>query len=239
MNLSSNTQSNISSSNILLSNSTTSKSPTNSPSEFNLILFHNLDITIKVVALFYLVIISTKFNFPVNCMFVQEINKNYIITGFVLFYLLVILVDTVDFKDVSPLTKILYAFWCFLVFMITNRLDYKIFFIALTFIFLTYFIHISKGYYNSHNQEVSIFNNIIQKFNKNLNLLDLLNDIQTFNFFMIAFVLIIGFICYAGELKYKYKNMTLLNIITDKRECQQKWKHHSLFENFQKGLSII
>jgi len=217
---------------------------------------------IKSFAIFYLIIVGNYIGHTLfTCFQIKfiTIHKWYqFIIAFFLFYFLVTLVsNTGKLEFVPPIEKLLYSIGYFIGFILLMRLDIKISLIVLFLIFLIYFLELNQDFYLEmgntikDKEDKQIFDSNqywitinwpfkLKLFPVKASDFVILNKIEKLVFYLIIFLLIIGFISYSGEVKYSIKNnkkINWINIISDTTICKLKHKN-GFWKNFKLGLGI-
>lgn len=217
---------------------------------------------IKSFAIFYLLIIVgfvSKSLITCDQIRILENHRYFqLFIGFLLFYFLVTLVSNVGLNlFIPPIQKLFYTIFYFFGFLISMRLDFRITTIVFFLIFIIYFFEINKNYYLE--TDLKITNNFEKKYYNDHhywitldwpykirlfpvvnNQFIILNKIENIVFYIILFLLIIGFISYGGEIKETIKikkSLTWEDIIINTNICYIKDKK-SFWYYFKKGLEI-
>jgi hypothetical protein len=205
---------------------------------------------IKSFAIFYLLLVGNYVGTSIfTCFQITYIKKNkwlQLLISFLLFYFLVTLVsDTGKLEYTPPIEKFIYSVFYFLGFLIVMRLDMRISALVLLLIFIIYFLELNKDFYLDRGSNITdpfdqdIYNsnkywltfNIpfepyrIRFFKVSNNEFKVINQIENIIYYIILFLLVIGFISYGGEIHdtlKKNKNITWFDIITDTNICRLK-----------------
>jgi hypothetical protein len=217
---------------------------------------------IKSFAIFYLLLVG---NYIVNSIFtcsqINFITKNkwlQLSIAFFLFYFLVTLVsDTGKLEYTPPIEKFIYSIFYFFGFLVVMRLEVVISVLVLLLIFVIYFLELNKDFYldredtinNEKDREIYKKNKYwitvnwpfeIRLFPVKKNDFKFINKIETIIYYIIIFLLIIGFISYGGEIHdtlMKNKNLTWIKVITDTNVCKIK-DRKSFWHYFKYGLGL-
>ena len=189
---------------------------------------------IKSFAIFYLLLVGNYVGtsmftcFQIN--YIKQTKWLQILISFLLFYFLV--------------TVISY----FMGFLIVMRLDMKISAFVLVLIFILYFLELNKDFYlergadiidpidqdtyNSNKYWITLhYPYKIKMFKVNKNNFTFINKVETIIYYLILFLLVIGFISYGGEIHdtlNKNKNLTWVDVISDTNVCRLKDRKHFL-----------
>lgn len=202
---------------------------------------------IKSFAVFYLIVFSNTVLGLFTCHQINFIQNNkhiLVIIAFSLFYFLVTLIsDTGNLEFMPPIQKLIHTIIYFMLFLITTRLDFRVMFAVLVFIFIIYFIEINKDYYLELGKTIHDTNEkkIYTEYNKYWITIDypykirlfpvkpehfiIINKIEYVLYSLIYILLILGFISYHGEIKdtlVKNKHLTWLDVFTDTNICKLK-----------------
>jgi hypothetical protein len=229
-------------------------------------LFKEISVTeadlIKSFAIFYLLIVGNYVGtslftcFQIN--FIKTHKWFQLTMSFLLFYFLVILIsDTGKLEFTPPIEKLIYSLFYFIGFLVVMRLDISITILVLFLIFCIYFIelnkdfHLEKGKYITDPLDQDIYNDNkywftfnwpfkMRFFPINDNDFIIINKVEKIIYYIIIFLLVIGFISYGGEIHdtiRKSKNLTWIDVISDTNVC--KLKNRKSFLHYLKvGLGI-
>jgi hypothetical protein len=217
---------------------------------------------IKSFAVFYLLLVGNYIGssiFTCNQInFIKNNNWLKLLLSFFLFYFLVTLVSTTGkLEFIPPIQKLFYSIFYFIGFLIVMRLDFRISVLVLLLIFIIYFLELNKEFYLEKGQIITnledeyIYNynrywitlnwpykiRLFKISNKDFNFI---NKIETIIFYIILFLLVIGFISDRGEVHdtiKKSKNLTWIKVITDTNICNLK-DRKSFLHYFQVGLGL-
>jgi hypothetical protein len=217
---------------------------------------------IKSFAIFYLLLIGNYIGKSIfTCLQIKYIEKNkwlQLLMAFMLFYFLVTLVsNTGKLEFMPPIEKLLNSLFYFIGFLIVMRLDMRISALALLLIFIIYFCELNKDFYlekgihindpldqdiyNDHKYWITLnYPYKIRLFPVRKNDITLINKIETLLYYIILFLLVIGFISYGGEIHdtvKKSKHLTWLDVITDTDICKLK-DRKSFFHYLKVGLGM-
>ena len=217
---------------------------------------------IKSFAIFYLLLVGNYIGSSIfTCFQINYIQKNkwlQLVISFLLFYFLVTLVsDTGKLEYTPPIEKLIYSIFYFLGFLVVMRLDVIISALVLLLIFIIYFLELNKDFYIDRGAEITDPKDE-EIYNKNKYWITLnwpykvrlfpikktdfiiINRIERIIYYIIIFLLIIGFISYGGEINdtvVKSKNLTWFKIITDTNICILK-DRKSFWHYFKVGLGL-
>jgi hypothetical protein len=207
---------------------------------------------VKSFAAFLMIIFGARIGDSlINCeqmMFLKNSKWFNLFACFFLFYFLVtIFSNTGKFKYTSPIVKFLYSILYFVVFIIVMRLDMRISFVVFILIFTIYFIELNKDYYletKNKNKNNDFLMSIdgpvkIQMIPINHEFFSTLNKIENLLFYVILFLLVLGFISYGGEIKdtVKSSRLTWVDVITDTKFCKIR-ERKSFLHYFKLGLGL-
>ena len=137
------------------------------------------------------------------------------------------------------------------------RLDTRISALVLLFIFIIYFVELNKDFYLEQGKEITdpLEQDIYQSnmywitfnwpfeirlFRVTQSDFKIINKIENILYYIIVFLLVIGFISYGGEIHDNLKNsknMTWLDVIMDTEICRLK-DRKSFFHYLKIGLGI-
>ena len=204
---------------------------------------------IKSFAIFYLLLVGNYIGpslfacFQIN--FIKHHKLVQFILAFMLFYFLVILVsDTGKLEFTPPIEKLINCLFYFIGFLFVMRLDTKITIIVLSLIFIIYFIELNKDFYLEKGPQITnpldqtIYNSnkywltlswpiSLRLFPVKNETFSVINKVETLIYYIIVFLLVIGFISYGGEIHDTLKgskNLTWLDVISDTDICKLKDK---------------
>ena len=221
---------------------------------------------IASLAIGYLLIFSHFFYNMLRCR-QQHIVENspgilYLIC-FVSFYFLVsLLTKTPAVNDLSPMTRLLASFIIFPIFVLSTRLDMRITGLILFLVVLLYFIRINQTYYAKYCVVgVEGYNPVCKKEDTDahqylisttwpieINFIKItqtgfasIAHIRKYTRYLIYILIVIGLICYTGEMKValnaKHLKYTFYDVLVDTDICN-KINRRSLFEYFMIGAGV-
>jgi hypothetical protein len=217
---------------------------------------------IKSFAIFYLLLVGNYVASSIfTCVQISYIQKNkwlQILISFFLFYFLVMLVsDTGRLEFIPPIEKLIYSIFYFVSFLIVMRLDMRISGLVLFLIFMIYFIELNKDFYLEKNNlatnafDKNFFNDhrywITLDWPTKIRLFKVIDDnfkiinrVESGIYYIIMFLLLIGFISYGGEIHDTVRNsnnLTWIDVITDTNICNIKYRK-SFWHYFKIGLGL-
>jgi len=217
---------------------------------------------IKSFAIFYLLLVGNYIGSSIfTCFqtkFIQEHKLVQLAISFLLFYFLVTLVSgTGKLEFTPPIEKFVYSIFYFIGFLIVMRLDMRISALVLFLIFVIYFLELNKDFYLEQGSKIidpidqDIYNDNnywitfnwptkIRLFKVRSEDFKVINKIETLIYYLILFLLIIGFISYGGEIHdtiKRNKNLTWFNVITDTNICKLK-DRKSFLHYLKVGLGL-
>lgn len=217
---------------------------------------------IKSFAIFYLILIVNYIgNSLFTCLQIRTITSHksiQLFSAFLLFFFSVTLVtNTGKLEFTPPIEKLLYSIIYFIGFLIVMRLDMRISALVLLFIFIIYFIELNKNFYlnlgckitDSNDKQIYNDNKYwitlnypykIRLFKVKQDDFKIINNIESFIYYFIVILLVIGFIAYKGEIRdtlSKSNKLTWSSIILDTSNCNLQDKK-SFWHYFNIGLGI-
>lgn len=217
---------------------------------------------IKSFAIFYLLLVGNYIGKSIfTCSQIEYItnHKNLqLFISFLLFYFLVTVVsDTGRLEFVPPLEKLLYSIFYFFGFLIVMRLDMRISALVLLLIFIIYFLELNKDFYLKKGLQINdpldqdIYNEnkywITLDYPYKIRLFKIskedfvnINKLETLIYYLIIFLLIIGFISYGGEIRdtiTRTKKITWIDVIKDTDICNLKYRRN-FWHYFKVGLGL-
>lgn len=217
---------------------------------------------IKSFAIFYLLLVGNYAGTSIlTCFQIDYIQKNkwiQVLIAFLLFYFLVTLVsDTGKLEFTPPIEKFVYSIFYFIGFLIVMRLDPRISGLALLLIFIIYFLELNKDFYLERGTDITdpvdqdIYNANrywitfdwpfkIRLFKVHNIDLKIINQIETVIYYIIIFLIVIGFISYGGEIHdsvKRNKNLTWFKVVTDTDICRLK-DRKSFLHYLKVGLGL-
>lgn len=217
---------------------------------------------IKSFAIFYLLLVGNYIGSSIfTCFQINFIKHNkslqLFITFLLFFFLVTLLSNTGKLEYTPPIEKLLYSIFYFLGFLVVMRLDILLSFCVLFLIFLIYFIELNKDFYleagdeikNTIDQDIYLSNQYwvtlnwpfkVRLFPVKKSDFIIINQIETFIYYLILFLLVIGFISYGGEIHDTLRttnNLTWIDIITDTSICRLK-NRKSFWHYLKVGLGV-
>jgi hypothetical protein len=217
---------------------------------------------IKSFAIFYLLLVGNYVGESIfTCFQINYIKKNkwlQIFISFLLFYFLVTLVsDTGKLEFTPPIEKFIYSIFYFLGFLVVMRLDMRISALVLLFIFVIYFLELNKDFYLERGTDIQdpidqdIYNSNkywitldwpykIRLFKVHPEDFKIINKVETLIYYIIIFLLVIGFISYGGEIHdtiKRNKDLTWIEVISDTNICRVK-SRKSFLHYLKVGLGL-
>jgi hypothetical protein len=218
---------------------------------------------IKSFAIFYLLLVG---NYVTQSMFTCfqikfiTIHKSLqLFFAFLLFYFLVTLISNTGTRlFIPPIEKLLYSVFYFFGFLLVMRLNIFVTFIALSLIFIIYFLELNKEFYLDGEQNVTDAKDLevfksnyywitinwpfkLKLFPVKKSEFRIINKVENIIFYIIMVTLIIGFISYGGELKdtirRSKKQIRWIDIITDSTICKLK-DRKTFWQYFKLGLGV-
>ncbi len=222
---------------------------------------HQADL-IKTFALFYLLLISNHVDSSmITCFQLNYVEQHkwlkIVLAFFLLYFLVTILSETGNIEYIPPIQKLIYTFFYFIAFIFAMRLDLRISLITLFLIFMLYFLEINKDFYLdkrskiTNNEDLKIYNENqywltldnpikIRAFKVKESDFVLVNKIETVIYYIIIFLLVVGFISYSGEIHdtlRRSKDLTWLDVISDTSICKVK-DRKSFWHYFKVGMGM-
>jgi hypothetical protein len=217
---------------------------------------------IKSFAIFYLLLVGNRIDESIfTCLQINYLEKHkwlQLTLAFFLFYFLVTLVsDTGKLEFTPPIEKLLYSMIYFIAFLVVMRLDMRISVLVLVLIFVIFFLESNKDFYLEKGSQITdhtdkeIFDDnkywITFNWPYKIRLFRVedkdfvwINRLETLIFYLIIFLLIIGFISYGGELHDSVKNsknLTWFDLIIDTNICKLK-DRKSFWHYLKVGLGL-
>lgn len=217
---------------------------------------------IKSFALFFLLLIGNFiFGSIFTCYQINHIKSHKWIQlslAFFLFYFLVGLIsDTGKLELTPPIEKLIYSIFYFLGFLLVMRLDMSISILVLLLVFVIYFLELNKEFYLEKGDSITnvvdrnIYNQnkywITLNWPKKIRLFpvsdsdfNVINKTETILYYIILFLLIIGFIAYGGEIHdtvSRSQNLTWFDVIGDTSLCKLK-DRKGFWHYFKTGLGL-
>ena len=217
---------------------------------------------IKSFAIFYLLLVGNYIGSSLFTCFQVEYIKNHkwlqLLIAFLLFYFLVSIVsNTGKLEFTPPIEKFLYSIFYFFGFLVVMRLDLRISALVLLLIFTTYFIELNKDFYLEEGTQINdpidqdIYNanqywvTLNWPFKVNLFKVKaqdfkIINKIESIIYYIIIFLLVVGFISYGGEIHDTVKHsktLSWIDVINDTNVCRLK-DRKSFWHYFKVGLGL-
>lgn len=199
---------------------------------------------IKTFAIFYLLVVGNYVGKSLfTCIQINYLTEHkwlQLLIAFFLFYFLVSLVsDTGKLEYTPPIEKLIYSLFYFIGFLIVMRLDMMISVLVLILIFIIYFIELNKSFYLDKANDIhdpadlTLYNSnqywITLNWPFKVRLIPIvkndfttINKIETILYYLIIFLLVIGFISYGGEIRdtiIKHKHLNWFDVITKTNIC--------------------
>lgn len=206
---------------------------------------HRQSDIIKSFAVFLLLLVTGYVSDDIfTCFQITYIQNNkwlqYIFLFLLFYFLVTVISETGKLKFTPPIEKMLYSLFYFIGFLVVMRLDIKITALVLLLIFIIYFLEINKDFYLERGTNISdpldkdIYNDNqywitfnwpykIRLFKVKKEDFKLINQIETLIYYLILFLLVVGFIAYGGEIHdtlKTVKNLTWINVITNTKICR-------------------
>ena len=165
--------------------------------------------------------------------------------------------ETGNLEFTPPIEKLIYSIVYFMGFLVVMRLDMIISALVLLLIFIIYFLELNKDFYLDGVTNISgsidqdIYNNNqywltfnwpykIRLFKVNKDDFKIINKIEMVIYYLIMFLLVIGFISYVGEIHDTIKriqNVTWIDVMTDTDICRLK-DRKSFIHHLKVGLGL-
>lgn len=217
---------------------------------------------IKSFAIFYLLLVGNYVGSSIfTCNQIKYIQHHKWIQMFIAFFLLYFLVtlvsETGKLEYTPPIEKLIYSIFYFFGFLIVMRLDTRVTAFVLFLIFLIYFLELNKDFYLEGGNEIDDLTDKkvysehqfwitldwpykIRLFKVQPQDFENINKIERIIYYIILFLLVIGFIAYGGEIKDTIKrsnSLTWFDVITNTNICRIK-DRRSFFHYFKEGLGL-
>ena len=217
---------------------------------------------IKSFAIFFLLIVNNFIGTSIfTCNQINYLKQHkwlQLLMAFFLFYFLVTLLsDTGKLEYTPPIEKLIYSIFYFIGFLVVMRLDMKITGLVLSLIFIIYFLELNKDFYleggsqiiNANDQDIYNKNQYwitldwpykIRLFKIDKKDFTTINQIETIIYYIIIFLLVVGFISYGGEVRdtlKKSKHLYWIDVITDTDICRLK-DRKSFFHYLKVGMGL-
>lgn len=217
---------------------------------------------IKSFAIFYLLLVGNYVGSSIfTCNQIKYIQHHKWIQMFIAFFLLYFLVtlvsETGKLEYTPPIEKLIYSIFYFFGFLIVMRLDTRVTAFVLFLIFLIYFLELNKDFYLEGGNEIDDLTDKkvylehqywltldwpykIRLFKVQPQDFENINKIERIIYYIILFLLVVGFIAYGGEIKDTIKrsnNLTWFDVITNTSICRIK-DRRSFLHYFKEGLGL-
>ena len=217
---------------------------------------------IKSFAIFYLLLVGNYIGSSIfTCVQIKYIQHNkwlQLLISFLLFYFLVTLLsETGKLEFTPPIEKLIYSIFYFIGFLIVMRLDMRISAVVLLLIFILYFLELNKDFYLERGANINdpidqdIYNSNkywitldwpykIRLFRVHKKDFRLINQVETIIYYVILFLLVVGFISYGGEIHdtlKRTKNLTWFDVVSDTNICRLK-DRKSFLHYLKVGLGL-
>jgi len=217
---------------------------------------------IKSFAIFYLLLVGNYIgNSLFTCFQVNYIKSHkwlQLLISFLLFYFLVSLVsDTGKLEFTPPIEKLIYSLFYFLGFLVVMRLDLIITMLVLVLIFVIYFLELNKDFYLDRGTKITdpvdqdIYNRNkfwitfhwpfkVRMFPIKNNDFIMINKVESIIYYVIIFLLVIGFVSYGGEIHDTVrhsKNTTWIDVFSNTNICHLK-DRKGFWHYFKVGLGL-
>jgi len=217
---------------------------------------------IKSFAIFYLLLVGNYIGSSIfTCVQIKYIQHNkwlQLLMSFLLFYFLVTLLsETGKLEFTPPIEKLIYSIFYFIGFLIVMRLDMRISAVVLLLIFILYFLELNKDFYLERGANINdpidqdIYNSNkywitlewpykIRLFRVHKKDFRLINQVETIIYYVILFLLVVGFISYGGEIHdtlKRTKNLTWFDVVSDTNICRLK-DRKSFLHYLKVGLGL-
>lgn len=166
--------------------------PESKTEENNINVYDRLLSSPKNIFILYLIVSG---NFLANlfgCKTQQALTNNMWLKhmlGFMTIYFFVVLADSNSSFTDSPHTQLLFAIFCYVIFVLSTRMDYKWWVGFILILSVYYILQVYKDHEKSNENEKKIYNHI-----------------QNGLTYTAVLVLLLGFIIYLGKKKEEYKN---------------------------------
>jgi Na+-transporting NADH:ubiquinone oxidoreductase subunit NqrE len=198
----------------------------------DLILFENIDT--KSLLLFYLLISSNFLPDIFGCNLQYYLKNNWFIKNLVAIMILYVFVISVNGKgaDVSIFKQVLLTLSIFIWFYLSR--DMNIVFLITLFI-LFFIIWIVYTRIQKIRNETNKNDEILQDKFK----IDRYQNINIRIFYIAIIITIIGLICFVGEHKYKYKNVSYYKLFISRQYCKFEPNIYSINDILKYFLSAF
>jgi hypothetical protein len=217
---------------------------------------------IKSFAIFYLLLVGNYIGNSLFTCFQVDYIKNHkwlqLLIAFLLFYFLVSIVsDTGKLEFTPPIEKLIYSIFYFFGFLVVMRLDLRISALVLLLIFTIYFLELNKDFYLEEGTQINdpidqdIYNSNkywitlnwpfkVRLFKVEDQDFILLNKFESIIYYIIVFLLVVGFISYGGEIHDTVKHsktLSWIDVINDTNVCRLK-DRKGFWHYFKVGLGL-
>lgn len=217
---------------------------------------------IKSFAIFYLLLVGNYIgNSLFTCFQVDYIKTHkwlQLLIAFLLFYFLVSIVsNTGKLEFTPPIEKLIYSIFYFFGFLVVMRLDLRISALVLLLIFTTYFLELNKDFYLDEGRQINdpidqdIYNSNkywvtlnwpfkVRLFKVEEQDFILINKFEAIIYYIIVFLLVVGFISYGGEIHDTVKHsktLSWMDVINDTNVCRLK-DRKGFWHYFKVGLGL-
>ena len=217
---------------------------------------------IKSFAIFYLLLVGNYIGNSLFTCFQVDYIKNHkwlqLFIAFLLFYFLVSIVsDTGKLEFTPPIEKLIYSIFYFFGFLVVMRLDLRISALVLLLIFTIYFLELNKDFYLEEGTQINnpidqdIYNSNkywitlnwpfkVRLFKVEEQDFILINKFEAIIYYIIVFLLVVGFISYGGEIHDTVKHSKTLSwfdVINDTNVCRLK-ERKGFWHYFKVGLGL-
>lgn len=217
---------------------------------------------IKSFAIFYLLLVGNYIGNSLFTCFQVDYIKNHkwlqLFIAFLLFYFLVSIVsNTGKLEFTPPIEKLIYSIFYFFGFLVVMRLDLRISALVLLLIFTIYFLELNKDFYLEEGTQISdpidqdIYNSNkywitlnwpfkVRLFKVEEQDFILINKFEAIIYYIIVFLLVLGFISYGGEIHDTVKHsktLSWMDVINDTNVCRLK-DRKGFWHYFKVGLGL-
>lgn len=217
---------------------------------------------IKSFAIFYLLLVGNYIGNSLFTCFQVDYIKNHkwlqLFIAFLLFYFLVSIVsNTGKLEFTPPIEKLIYSIFYFFGFLVVMRLDLRISALVLLLIFTTYFLELNKDFYLDEGRQINdpidqdIYNSNkywvtlnwpfkVRLFKVEEQDFILINKFEAIIYYIIVFLLVVGFISYGGEIHDTVKHsktLSWMDVINDTNVCRLK-DRKGFWHYFKVGLGL-
>jgi hypothetical protein len=217
---------------------------------------------IKSFAIFYLLLVGNYIGNSLFTCFQVDYIKNHkwlqLFISFLLFYFLVSIVsNTGKLEFTPPIEKLIYSIFYFFGFLVVMRLDLRISALVLLLIFTIYFLELNKDFYLEEGTQINdpidqdIYNSNkywitlnwpfkVRLFKVEKQDFILINKFEAIIYYIIVFLLVLGFISYGGEIHDTVKHsktLSWMDVINDTNVCRLK-DRKGFWHYFKVGLGL-